>query len=94
MFGQNTPVNSQINMYVMSRVIFGFAKLAAQKQVVPAFDAAFPLFAGTIWALVMYLFENYRNTLQKSLESSMDYLYQQSNDWDKNSDSFWEWLMK
>lgn len=76
MFGTNTPINSQINMYVMSRVIFGIAKLlATQHESIANIPHAFTMFSAVTWALVMYLFEYHAPTLQKSLASSMQYLY-------------------
>jgi hypothetical protein len=42
---------------------------------VPYTPKAYPLFAAGIWALVMYLFTYQRGAMQKSIESSMQYLY-------------------
>lgn len=36
------------------------------------------MYAGAIWALVMYLFYYQRGNMQKSIDTSMDYLYLQS----------------
>lgn len=42
--------------------------------VIPRFDF-FPLLAALSWGLVMFLFDRNKSSLQKSLTSSMDFLY-------------------
>lgn len=79
MFGSNNPVNSQINMYVMSRVILGGVKALSANGYLPTeqhIPHAYTIYAATTWALVMYLFEFQKKHLQKSLTTSMTYLYQ------------------
>ena len=84
MFGSNTPVNAQINMYVMSRVILGGVKAASAHGYLPS-EAAVPnayvIYAATIWAAVMYLWQWQQKYLQKSLTTSMTYLYAESDKW-------------
>ena len=93
MFGTSNPVNSQINMYVMSRVIFGLARLSVEKGYLPEFEHISILFAGVTWALVMFLFEFHSNTLQGSLVNSMNYLYKDSNKWPSKSNNILKWLI-
>jgi len=90
MFGANNPVNSQINMYVMSRVIMGGVKALSANGYLPAAESvphAYTLYASLTWALVMYLFEYHERHLQKSLSSSMTYLYHDSNTWPSTKDN-------
>jgi peroxisomal membrane protein 4 len=78
MFGSNTPVNSQINMYVMSRVILGGVKALSAHGYLPSekeLPHAYTFYAAATWAMVMYLFEFQRKHIQKSLATSMHYLY-------------------
>jgi peroxisomal membrane protein 4 len=42
---------------------------------------SFAIKATVVWGLVMWLFENHRASLQPSLQSSMQYLYKDSNYW-------------
>ncbi|XP_077979205.1 peroxisomal membrane protein 4-like [Glandiceps talaboti] len=81
-FGQNNPVNKQINMYLLSRILFGLVNLGVKKGVIkkPKFDV-FPWFAALVWGIVLWEFEYHRETLQPSLQSSMTYLYDDSNVW-------------
>ena len=83
MFGSNTPVNAQINMYVMSRVILGGVRALSVNGYLPASESvpqAYTLYAAATWAAVMYLFEWHEKHLQKSLATSMQYLYHESNE--------------
>lgn len=74
-FGPNTPINSQINMYILSRIFFGTVNTLVSHGSLPSTDKAYPLYAGAIWAMVMYYFNYERKNLQGSLATSMQYLY-------------------
>lgn len=75
-------VSLQICLYLLSRITFGFARVAMAKGLVPTprFDT-FPWFAGLMWGCVLWLFEYERHTLQPSLQSSMTYIYDDSQLW-------------
>ncbi|XP_030231055.1 peroxisomal membrane protein 4 [Gadus morhua] len=86
-FGENNNINSQINMYLLSRILFALARLAVEKGYIPQPKKdPFPLFATLVWGTVLWLFETYPHTLQPSLQSSMNYLYNDSNVWHDISD--------
>ncbi|XP_069508249.1 peroxisomal membrane protein 4 isoform X2 [Ambystoma mexicanum] len=86
-FGENNHINSQINMYLLSRILFGLSRLAQEKGYIPATKRdSFPLFAALVWGIVLWLFEHHPHTLQPSLQSSMTYLYEDSNTWNDVSD--------
>ena len=70
-------------MYLLSRILFGLVRVGQVKSIIPTlkFDA-FPWFAAIVWAIVLWLFEYYQYSLQPSLQSSMTYLYHDSNKWD------------
>ncbi|KAM3877691.1 LOW QUALITY PROTEIN: peroxisomal membrane protein 4 [Diretmus argenteus] len=86
-FGDNNNINSQINMYLLSRILFALSRLAVEKGLVPQPKRdPFPLFATVVWGIVLWLFEYYPHTLQPSLQSSMTYLYHDSNVWHDLSD--------
>ncbi|XP_008701416.1 peroxisomal membrane protein 4 isoform X1 [Ursus maritimus] len=87
LFGGNNNINSQISMYLLSRVLFALCRLGVEEGYIPKprWDP-FPLFTGLVWGLVLWLFEYHRPTLQPSLQSSMTYLYQDSNVWHDISD--------
>ncbi|XP_038053017.1 peroxisomal membrane protein 4-like [Patiria miniata] len=89
-FGTNDKINSQINMYLLSRILFGFARLAVKKGVIsqPKRDP-FPIFAAVVWAIVMWQFASHREVLQPSLQNSMTYLYHDSNVWHGLKDFLW-----
>ncbi|VDL78743.1 unnamed protein product [Nippostrongylus brasiliensis] len=81
-FGDNNAVNMQINLYLLSRIVVGMAKLAVENDVVPQPNfPVFPAFAAIVWGVVLWLFEHHRHVLQGSLVKSMTYLYKDSNHW-------------
>ncbi|XP_057637668.1 peroxisomal membrane protein 4 [Chionomys nivalis] len=87
LFGKNNSVNSQINMYLLSRLVFALCRLGVEKGYIPKLRwDPFPLHTAVIWGLVLWLFEYHRPTLQPSLQSSMTYLYEDSNIWHDISD--------
>jgi len=92
MFGTNDPITSQINMYVMSRVIFGIGRTATNKGLVTYHPAMFTAFGASVWALVMYLFFFQPGTLQSSLIASMQYLYKDSDYFPQGVKNAWAWL--
>jgi len=91
-FGTDNPVNSQINMYILSRVILASIRTFVNFGWVPSFNWAYGLYASVCWALVMYLFHYQPGTLQKSLISSMTYLYLDSNIWTKDAEGIIDWF--
>ncbi|CAH1785331.1 unnamed protein product [Owenia fusiformis] len=81
-FGNYNKVNEQINLYLLSRIIYGLAKLAVKRGYVAAPKRdVFPVFAALVWGVVLWMFEYEKDTLQPSLRSSMTYLYHDSNIW-------------
>ena len=86
-FGNNSNVNSQISMYLLSPVLFALGRLGREKGFIPEHRLdPFPWFTGLVWGLVLWLFECHRPILQPSLQSSMTYLYEDSNVWHELSD--------
>lgn len=74
-------------MYLTSRVLFALCRLGVEKGYLPTFKRdLFRLHTAVIWGLVLWLFEYHRPTLQPSLQSSMTYLYEDSNVWHDLSD--------
>jgi peroxisomal membrane protein 4 len=83
-WGRYTSINSQIVMYLTSRVIMGLFRILAEKGFPIAKDLTFetqvyPIWASVIWAIVMWQFEYYPDKLQASLTESMKFLYHESN---------------
>ena len=87
----------QINLYLLSRITLGLARLAVKKVYLPEPRfSVFPWFAALMWGTVLYLFENHQETLQQSLQNSMTYIYHDSMIWNSvldfllyNNDSLW-----
>lgn len=97
-FGDDNPLNQQINMYLFSRVCFGLARLVYEKNheqgllsYVPT-STVFPIFSALCWALVMYLHEYHGQHLQKSLVQSMNYLYVESNKYPTQARNIVQWM--
>jgi len=86
-FGENNPINNQIVLYLFSRILFGLAKTAVKRGVIPRPKVkVFPWLAALVWGVVLWLFEYERDTLQDSLRASMTYLYDDSNTWHNLTD--------
>ncbi|KAI9329096.1 Tim17/Tim22/Tim23/Pmp24 family-domain-containing protein [Obelidium mucronatum] len=77
-FGEDNNINQQINMYLLSRVTFGLAKMCVKKKLIPQPPHAFPIFAAVVWGIVMWQFRYERDVLQGSLQASMQFLYNDS----------------
>jgi hypothetical protein len=68
----------------MSRVMLGGAKALSSHGYLPTeqhIPHAYTIYASATWALVMYLHQWHQPHLQKSLATSMNYLYNESNKW-------------
>jgi peroxisomal membrane protein 4 len=74
----DSPVNQQITLYIISRVIFGGAKTLQKDSVIPKFNL-FKVVSIVSWALVMYIYARDKVALQASMRQSMDFLYRQSD---------------
>ncbi|XP_053385202.1 peroxisomal membrane protein 4-like isoform X2 [Mercenaria mercenaria] len=89
-FGKYNKVNEQINLYLLSRIIYGLAKLAVKRGYIPKPKGeTFPWFAAIVWGIVLWEFEYEQDTLQSSLQSSMTYLYHDSNKWTSLKNFLW-----
>ena len=88
-FGKNTPINQQINLYVFSRVCMGLVKLPVRWKWMNEPDFAFRGFAALSWGCVMWLFMYERSVLQSSLQQSMRYLYLDSDRWSNWKTFLW-----
>ena len=72
----------QILLYFLSRVFMGLIRLGIKKGIIktPNFDV-FPLFAALMWGTALTLFEHEQDTLQQSLQNSMQYVFHDSSIW-------------
>jgi peroxisomal membrane protein 4 len=66
----------------------GLAKYMANHKFLPSppfpdkdSKTVYPVFAAVVWGVVMWLFRHERGTLQSSLQASMQYLYNDSENW-------------
>jgi len=90
-WGRYSSINSQIVMYLVSRVLLGLYKRLAELRLAQAGIAvtddsisraisasntnSYPFVAALTWACVMALFEETPHVLQRSLRQSMDDIY-------------------
>lgn len=83
--GIQSSVNQQIVVYVFARVVLALAKILVRKRNEGGLGVgwvmrekieanAWPVFASLSWALVMWIFRWYPETVQPSLKSSMKYM--------------------
>lgn len=92
-WGRYTAINSQIVMYLTTRVLLGFGKIAAKKGLPIARDYTyetdiFPVHATLIWAAVMWQHAFHPECLQNSLTESMNFLYFETNQWKNGASDF------
>lgn len=81
-FHEHNSVNEQIILYLLARITVGLARYAQKRSWLPRIQRPiFPWFAAFVWAVVLWLFECHRETLQPSLTRSMVYLYENSERW-------------
>ena len=84
--GIQSSVNQQIVIYVFARVMLALAKIMVVKRSEGGLGVgwearekiqanAWPVFASLSWAMVMWIFRWYPETIQPSLKSSMKYMY-------------------
>jgi peroxisomal membrane protein 4 len=80
-FGSSdSPVNTQINLYILSRAMYASAKVVGQRTGLDSNPKlAYSALAGCSWAVIMTLFAFEAKSLQRSLSSSMQYLYSDSD---------------
>uniref|UniRef100_A0A0N4ZXS5 Peroxisomal membrane protein 4 n=1 Tax=Parastrongyloides trichosuri TaxID=131310 RepID=A0A0N4ZXS5_PARTI len=90
-FGKNNNVNMQINLYLLSRIMLALSKLLVKQEIIQEPQSpVFPWFAALVWGIVLWLFEMHPELLQKSLFSSMKYLYHDSNSWQNFKTFLWK----
>lgn len=75
----NSNVHQQIYLYGISRVFLAFASIVKQKIKLSDNVNLYPIFAGLVWGCVMWIFEQDHTCLQSSLDSSMQYIYKESD---------------
>lgn len=79
-------ISQQIVLFLMSRVLVGFAHAMAQEGYFGKWEKlgnsyGWPLVASLTWASVMALYEYDHTVLNRSLSNSMTYLYKDSDWW-------------
>lgn len=84
---ENTPVNMQIMLYLLSRNILAISNMISTNYLNNY--NGFTLTSMTVWGIVMFLFEYNSKKLQNSLASSMDFIYKES---DKKFESFLDFI--
>ena len=73
-----TPINYQVVLYLLSRITTGLVHHQVNQGTIPDKEGFKPM-AAVVWAIVMYLFTIDPKSLQGSLRSSMEFLYNDEN---------------
>ena len=76
-FRKWNPINAQIVMYLMARNLLGGAEKLRRMGYFPK-KSQFAILATVCWGVVMLFYDLDASVLQKSLASSMDYLYKET----------------
>jgi peroxisomal membrane protein 4 len=80
MWTKKGAVNMQIMLYLLSRNILAVSNMIAEKYFPNV--QGFPIASMIVWGVVMFLFEYNPKSLQQSLESSMQFIYKESDKYD------------
>lgn len=87
----NPFILTQINLYLLSRVILGLLRLMMKQKILPEIAdpklSVFPWFSAFMFGIMPWLHEYHIKTLQPSLQQSMTYLYHDCEKW-TNLDDF------
>ena len=80
----------------MSRVIFGALRWMVVKGWMGDWERGwgYTAYAGAVWALVMLLFEMQPKVLQRSLASSMEYLYHDADNMPSKGEPLLDWIIR
>ena len=87
-FHSDTPINRQITLYALSRVIFAMLKKMQISLRLAPFSDWFPFISAVAWGSMLFLFESERVLLPSSLRKVFDYIYKESERWDTWKDFF------
>ena len=75
---EKNAVNTQLCFYLVSRVLSGILNEARKAKIFPE-PSKFGYISVITWGIVMFLFERDKKVLQRSLASSMTFLYHDSD---------------
>lgn len=88
-FSEKTPVNYQIVLYLFSRVVMGLIYLLYKrlsKSNIYSNEMRekrekyyFKVASGVAWGIIMFLFAFDKTLIQNSISSSMEFIYQESD---------------
>ena len=78
-FETDMSINTQVGYYLSSRVVEGIALKLMKEKYIPNVENGFSMSYTLIWGLVMFLFELDAKILNRSLSSSMVFLYKNSD---------------
>eukprot|EP00667_Euglena_gracilis_P017680 EG_transcript_18667 len=80
-WGDESPLAEQVNLYLMSRVLLGLVRLLQKQAGHSTPPHSFRLFAAIVWALSAGLFFTDASLYPSGLSLSMEYLYRDSERW-------------
>nr|CCC92637.1 putative peroxisomal membrane protein 4 [Trypanosoma congolense IL3000] len=80
-WGEQGPVTVQMSMYILSRILSALFFVLLKKRGLlsptePSPTWAFRLYSGVLWMIVMPLFFYHRDTVQPTMRTSMQYIYE------------------
>lgn len=82
-----TPCYSQVNLYLLSRILLALVNLAVKKNIIRSMNM-FPWFAALVWGFSLVLFEYEQSTVHPSLSASMTYIFHDCEHWTNLWDLF------
>ncbi len=75
LLGENTTLLNHVNLYTWSRVVLACTRWAIEKWPSLYFPGAFRLYSALSYGFLMLFFETRSKLLQKSLQTSMNFIY-------------------
>lgn len=76
-WGDDTAISTQLNLYLLSRIVVGLVRSASDRIGLRGGKPAFRLWSAAMWGAVMLMYESdpLHRHMQASLVSSMRYIY-------------------
>eukprot|EP00744_Colponema_vietnamica_P013073 GILI01018342.1.p2 GENE.GILI01018342.1~~GILI01018342.1.p2 ORF type:complete len:150 (+),score=40.94 GILI01018342.1:834-1283(+) len=78
-FGEDEPIVNQVNTYCLTRITSGFLFIFLEKKGITISNKVIKIYAAIIWAIMMWMSTYHGHQMQKTVKTSMDYIYRESD---------------
>ena len=78
-FGEDEAIVNQVNTYCLTRISSGFLFILLEKYNIKISKVGLKVYAAIIWGIMMWMSTYHGHQMQKTVKSSMDYIYRESD---------------